>query len=217
MSCFCRACDPSVQCHVFACHVTLAYNVMCLPFMWSKHTKSCCDPSIQCHTLACGETHVYNVVFLPVQLRDEDKGYPLDMFCIPKHYEEDLENILIPSGLISDRWHTTLVCSCWLHYCRSLFTELHTIKPLWKCSLCERPPVLGHCQQKLTRSCNDFQIAGPHVRQLHLAVEIPNSLLNKSGLTIQIDILFFSNNFTKIILFCSKIMYTCGHYGFLDV
>ena len=62
-----------------------------------------------------------------------------------------------------------------------------------------------------------FQIAGPHVRQLHLAVEILNSLPNKSGLTIQINILFFSNNFTNIILICSKKMYTCSHFGFLDV
>ena len=52
-------------------------------------------------------------------------------------------------------------------------------------SPCERPPVLGHCRQKLTRSGNDFHIAGPHVRQLHLAVEILNSLPNESGLTLQ--------------------------------
>jgi len=27
----------------------------------------------------------------------------LDMFCVPKHYEEDLERVLIPSGVIQDR------------------------------------------------------------------------------------------------------------------
>jgi len=37
------------------------------------------------------------------QIRDNEPGYPLDMFCIPKHYEGDLENVLIPSGLINDR------------------------------------------------------------------------------------------------------------------
>jgi len=58
-------------------------------------------------------------------------------------------------------------------------------------SPCERPPVLRHCRQKLTKSSNDFQIAGPHVLQLHLAVEILNSLPNESGLTIQIIISFF--------------------------
>ncbi|KAH3715675.1 hypoxanthine-guanine phosphoribosyltransferase-like [Dreissena polymorpha] len=38
-----------------------------------------------------------------IVLPDNDEGYPLDMFCVPKHYEKDLENILIPSGLINDR------------------------------------------------------------------------------------------------------------------
>ncbi|XP_052796703.1 hypoxanthine-guanine phosphoribosyltransferase-like [Mya arenaria] len=38
-----------------------------------------------------------------IVLPDDEKGYPLEMFCVPKHYEQDLENILIPSGLINDR------------------------------------------------------------------------------------------------------------------
>ncbi|KAL4222398.1 hypoxanthine phosphoribosyltransferase 1 [Mactra antiquata] len=38
-----------------------------------------------------------------IVISDDYKGYPLDLFCIPKHYENDLENILIPSGLITDR------------------------------------------------------------------------------------------------------------------
>ena len=60
-------------------------------------------------------------------------------------------------------------------------------------SPCERPLVRGHCWQKLTRSGNDFQIAGHHVQELHLAFEILKSLPNKTGLTIQINIseLFF--------------------------
>lgn len=38
-----------------------------------------------------------------IVLTDGDVGYPLDMFCIPHHYEADLDNVLIPSGLINDR------------------------------------------------------------------------------------------------------------------
>ena len=71
-------------------------------------------------------------------------------------------------------------------------------------SPCKRQSVLGHCRQKLTRSGNDFQIAGPHVRQFQLAVEILNSLSNKSGLTIQKNSYLFSSSSTKIVLFCCK-------------
>uniref|UniRef100_A0A8C3QGI2 Hypoxanthine-guanine phosphoribosyltransferase n=1 Tax=Cyanoderma ruficeps TaxID=181631 RepID=A0A8C3QGI2_9PASS len=35
--------------------------------------------------------------------RDEEKGYNKNLFCIPKHYEEDLERIFILHGLIVDR------------------------------------------------------------------------------------------------------------------
>ncbi|XP_064613788.1 hypoxanthine-guanine phosphoribosyltransferase-like [Liolophura sinensis] len=38
-----------------------------------------------------------------VIVTDEWQGYPLEQFCVPKHYEEDLESILIPCGLILDR------------------------------------------------------------------------------------------------------------------
>lgn len=34
---------------------------------------------------------------------DDYKGYSVDFFCIPKHYEEALECILIPSGIVQDR------------------------------------------------------------------------------------------------------------------
>jgi len=38
-----------------------------------------------------------------LKIADDAPGYALNMFCIPKHYEDDLESVLIPSGLISDR------------------------------------------------------------------------------------------------------------------
>ncbi|NXQ49402.1 HPRT phosphoribosyltransferase, partial [Catharus fuscescens] len=36
-------------------------------------------------------------------LRVEESGYNENLFCIPKHYEEDLEKVFIPHGLILDR------------------------------------------------------------------------------------------------------------------
>lgn len=37
------------------------------------------------------------------QIPDDYAGYPLNSFCIPAHYSEDLERILLPCGLILDR------------------------------------------------------------------------------------------------------------------
>ncbi|NXS73712.1 HPRT phosphoribosyltransferase, partial [Pandion haliaetus] len=36
-------------------------------------------------------------------VRDEESGYSKNLFCMPKHYEEDLERVFIPHGLILDR------------------------------------------------------------------------------------------------------------------
>uniref|UniRef100_A0A9J7XT51 Hypoxanthine phosphoribosyltransferase n=1 Tax=Cyprinus carpio carpio TaxID=630221 RepID=A0A9J7XT51_CYPCA len=38
-----------------------------------------------------------------VVINDEEQGYDLDLFCIPKHYAADLERVFIPHGLIMDR------------------------------------------------------------------------------------------------------------------
>uniref|UniRef100_A0A8D2QVJ4 Hypoxanthine-guanine phosphoribosyltransferase n=1 Tax=Zosterops lateralis melanops TaxID=1220523 RepID=A0A8D2QVJ4_ZOSLA len=37
-------------------------------------------------------------------IRDDESGYNKNLFCIPKHYEEDLEGVFIPHGLILDRY-----------------------------------------------------------------------------------------------------------------
>uniref|UniRef100_A0A4W3I0Y0 Hypoxanthine phosphoribosyltransferase n=1 Tax=Callorhinchus milii TaxID=7868 RepID=A0A4W3I0Y0_CALMI len=36
-------------------------------------------------------------------ITDQEEGYDLDKFCIPKHYSDDLERVYIPHGLIMDR------------------------------------------------------------------------------------------------------------------
>ncbi|XP_072362109.1 hypoxanthine-guanine phosphoribosyltransferase isoform X2 [Scyliorhinus torazame] len=38
-----------------------------------------------------------------VVITDDEQGYGLDLFCIPKHYSNDLERVFIPHGLIMDR------------------------------------------------------------------------------------------------------------------
>ncbi|PKU42219.1 hypoxanthine-guanine phosphoribosyltransferase [Limosa lapponica baueri] len=37
------------------------------------------------------------------KIGDDEQGYDLDLFCIPKHYADDLEKVYIPHGLIMDR------------------------------------------------------------------------------------------------------------------
>ncbi|XP_062358591.1 hypoxanthine-guanine phosphoribosyltransferase isoform X3 [Cinclus cinclus] len=46
-----------------------------------------------CGRLWSGEPHI----------GDDEQGYDLDLFCIPKHYADDLEKVYIPHGLIMDR------------------------------------------------------------------------------------------------------------------
>ncbi|MPC80494.1 Hypoxanthine-guanine phosphoribosyltransferase [Portunus trituberculatus] len=38
-----------------------------------------------------------------LNIADDYTGYALSHFCVPRHYEDDLENVLIPWGLIQDR------------------------------------------------------------------------------------------------------------------
>uniref|UniRef100_A0A3P9PN68 Hypoxanthine phosphoribosyltransferase n=1 Tax=Poecilia reticulata TaxID=8081 RepID=A0A3P9PN68_POERE len=38
-----------------------------------------------------------------LQIADDEKGHDLDLFCVPRHYESDLDKVIIPHGLIMDR------------------------------------------------------------------------------------------------------------------
>ncbi|XP_063266717.1 LOW QUALITY PROTEIN: hypoxanthine-guanine phosphoribosyltransferase-like [Prinia subflava] len=46
---------------------------------------------------------VLDLLPFSLQLRDEESGYNKNLFCVPKHYEEDLERVFVPHGLILDR------------------------------------------------------------------------------------------------------------------
>ncbi|MCJ8734088.1 hypothetical protein PDJAM_G00231320 [Pangasius djambal] len=55
-----------------------------------------------------GEFHTVNGLAMAsssscVVISDDEQGYDLDLFCIPKHYAADLERVYIPHGLIMDR------------------------------------------------------------------------------------------------------------------
>lgn len=47
------------------------------------------------------------------QISDEEQGYDLDLFCIPRHYASDLERVYIPHGLILDRWAVRCLSKYW--------------------------------------------------------------------------------------------------------
>lgn len=71
-----------------------------------------------------------------MQISDDDQGYPISLFSVPKHYEDDLESVLIPSGLINDRTerlardiindfdHEAIVALCVLKGGYKFFTDL---------------------------------------------------------------------------------------------
>lgn len=45
------------------------------------------------------------------QINDDEQGYDLNLFCIPKHYATDLDRVYIPHGLIMDRSDFFSACS----------------------------------------------------------------------------------------------------------
>jgi len=60
--------------------------------------------NIQSHTSpqSCQDRHT-NMTESFIKIADDDEGYSLNQFCIPKHYENDLASVIIPEGLIHDR------------------------------------------------------------------------------------------------------------------
>jgi hypoxanthine phosphoribosyltransferase len=38
-----------------------------------------------------------------IKIEDDYKGYSTDIFCVPKHYEDDVDSVMLPFGLIHDR------------------------------------------------------------------------------------------------------------------
>ena len=42
-------------------------------------------------------------LFYLSQIKDDYAGFRLDKFCLPAHYIDDLDRVLIPKGLILDR------------------------------------------------------------------------------------------------------------------
>lgn len=43
----------------------------------------------------------------PLQIKDDWPGYSLDLFSYPAHYSGDLDCVIIPHGVIMDRYMAT--------------------------------------------------------------------------------------------------------------
>ena len=43
-------------------------------------------------------------MFYTIKIEDNNCGIPTELLCVPTHYKDDLENVLIPYGLILDRY-----------------------------------------------------------------------------------------------------------------
>ncbi|TNN51843.1 Hypoxanthine-guanine phosphoribosyltransferase [Liparis tanakae] len=56
------------------------------------------------NTLYTGRHCVCETLDTDLAISDDEQGYDLDLFCIPKHYASDLDRVYIPHGLILDRW-----------------------------------------------------------------------------------------------------------------
>ncbi|EGD77954.1 hypoxanthine phosphoribosyltransferase 1 [Salpingoeca rosetta] len=71
-----------------------------------------------------------------IRVPDESAAYSLDSFCIPAHYKNDLEEIVLPHGIVQDRiqrmardivedhQHQPLVCLCVLKGGHQFFSDL---------------------------------------------------------------------------------------------
>lgn len=52
--------------------------------------------------MTCSATH--DILTVRVQIADNCTMYDVDLFCIPHHYRDDLESIILPHGIIMDRY-----------------------------------------------------------------------------------------------------------------
>ncbi|XP_003742666.1 hypoxanthine-guanine phosphoribosyltransferase isoform X2 [Galendromus occidentalis] len=68
---------------------------------------------------------------LVIKIPDNFKGYPLNSFCVPAHYTEDLAEILLPCGLILDRVER-LAKDIAIHYEDQSFRALCVLKGGYK-------------------------------------------------------------------------------------
>lgn len=66
-----------------------------------------------------------------IRIADDFHGYPLNAFCVPSHYNGDLENVLLPCGLILDRVER-LAKDIAIHYKDQSFCALCVLKGGYK-------------------------------------------------------------------------------------
>ncbi|XP_025894795.1 hypoxanthine-guanine phosphoribosyltransferase [Nothoprocta perdicaria] len=73
-----------------------------ISFGWRGFSSLCVRCSLHPLHGYIGKNHL-NSWLVAGQIGDDEQGYDLDLFCIPKHYADDLEKVYIPHGLIMDR------------------------------------------------------------------------------------------------------------------
>lgn len=93
------------------------------------------QPLIQTQTLKPAEkVRKVSLAYAPstaFQIPDNFKGYPLNSFCVPAHYTDDLSEVLLPCGLILDRVER-LAKDIAMHYEDQSFRALCVLKGGYK-------------------------------------------------------------------------------------
>ncbi|XP_070211611.1 hypoxanthine-guanine phosphoribosyltransferase-like isoform X2 [Littorina saxatilis] len=105
-------------------------------FLLMKDLFACSQPTTKGHITRAVLLCAPHMKTLYIMIGEDDPGYPINMFCVPRHYEEDLEHVLIPAGLINDRTermardicsdfkHEAIVALCVLKGGYKFFTDL---------------------------------------------------------------------------------------------
>lgn len=62
------------------------------------HRELVVSVSLSCALILAHRAHKFML-----KIPDDYHGYDLEYFCIPGHYVDDLEHVMIPRGLIMDR------------------------------------------------------------------------------------------------------------------
>lgn len=72
--------------------------------IWLIQPIECNTTSILYQLLIVKHHVVFLTVLFDMQISDNWPGYSLDLFTYPQHYYGDLEYVLIPHGIIVDRY-----------------------------------------------------------------------------------------------------------------
>lgn len=86
---------------------------VCLMLLLQACLQLCSNSQISfvVFLLVTGVQHRCNIIFVFIffsQINDDWPGYSLDLFSYPAHYSGDLDCVIVPHGVIMDRYNTKL-------------------------------------------------------------------------------------------------------------